>query len=270
MNTNAVIYARVSTKEQKEKGSGLANQIDGCQRYAKQNGLDVVSTIKEDVSGATRIAERQGGRQLMELLSNGHNIGAVIVWRLDRLSRPPEGEYSRLLTTLEQMSRLGVSIHDTEIGLVDPTDAMGALITFVKSIGASDEREAIARRTKNGRLAKAKSGKWVGNSQAPFGYRKVGQGPDARLEIDELQAGVVRHIYDMYLGRNGEQRYTIRGIARKLTVEGVETPGFHRRPGKGWYPGNISLHFLHSRRYLGEFQYREFTSRQPALAIVDE
>lgn len=100
----AVIYARVSTSEQ-TKGFSLASQVKGCSRYATANKLDVMLEIQEDVSGATRLEERPHGKELLSLARAG-KIDSIIVWRLDRLSRPPEGEYSRLLTTIEQFAQL--------------------------------------------------------------------------------------------------------------------------------------------------------------------
>ena len=90
----AVIYSRVSTSEQ-TKGYSLPTQIKGCKDYAQQHELDVVAIIQDDISGATRLEERAGGKELHRMMGNGHQVEAVIVWRLDRLSRPPEGEYSQ-------------------------------------------------------------------------------------------------------------------------------------------------------------------------------
>ena len=82
----AVIYARVSTKEQSEKGYGLDYQIEDCRQYAKHSGLDVIGVIQDDISGATRIEDRAGGRKLLDFVEDGR-VGAVVVWRLDRLAQ---------------------------------------------------------------------------------------------------------------------------------------------------------------------------------------
>ena len=47
----AIIYARVSTEEQKRKGYSIEAQIEACRAYAKAKGWDVVLEFKEAKSG---------------------------------------------------------------------------------------------------------------------------------------------------------------------------------------------------------------------------
>ena len=55
---------------------------------------------------------------------------------------------------------------------------------------AQFERERIAERTAEGRVAKRKAGGHIGGT-APFGFRKVGEGRAARLEpVPEQQAAL--------------------------------------------------------------------------------
>ncbi|MBK8905475.1 MAG: recombinase family protein [Anaerolineaceae bacterium] len=266
MMKKAVIYSRVSTTEQ-TKGYGIETQVNGCKEYALRNDLEVIEIIQEDVSGATRLEERKGGLRLLELVNNG-NVDTVIVWRLDRLSRPPQNEYSRLLTTYEQFANSGVELHSVETGKID--GPMGAMIVFFKSIGASEERAAIRDRTMKAKLAKAKSGKWVGNGRPSYGYRKVGKGPKAKLEIDEIEAPIVIRIFSMYLGINGQKKTPLRTIARILTQEGILSPGRSKGKGGAWYATTIYYRILSNDIYLGNVTYKGFTVHHPELALIDE
>jgi site-specific DNA recombinase len=270
MKTKAVIYARVSTSEQ-TKGYSLPSQVKGCQAYAKQKGLEITAVFKEDISGATHLNERPEGNKLLALVEQGH-IQAVIVWRLDRLSRPPEGEYSRLLTTIEYLARYGVSVHDCETGEVK-NDMTSIMIAFFKGLAASQERAAIRERTMRGIQEKAQERKWIGQGDPPFGFRKVGNGRDAFLEIHEEFAAVVRRIFALYIGKDGKP-LTLKQIAVLLTHENVPTPGEVKKGGKtgrgGWYPSTISKRILSNRNYLGYFTAQEYTWHQPELAIIDQ
>ena len=80
----AVIYARVSTADQAEKGYSLPTQIKACQEYAKNNELDVLTQISEDISGAS--LERPGLDEIRDMVSR-KEIQDVIVHDPDRLSR---------------------------------------------------------------------------------------------------------------------------------------------------------------------------------------
>ncbi|MCA9953884.1 MAG: recombinase family protein [Anaerolineales bacterium] len=266
MMKKAVIYSRVSTTEQ-TKGYGIETQVSGCKEYALRNNLEVIEIIQEDVSGATRLEERKGGLRLLELVNNG-TVDTVIVWRLDRLSRPPQNEYSRLLTTYEQFSNRGVELHSVETGKID--GPMGAMIVFFKSIGASEERAAIRDRTMKAKLAKAKSGNWVGNGRPCYGYKKVGKGPKAKLEIDEFEASIVIRIFSMYLGINGQKKIPLRTIARILTQEGILSPGRSKGKGGAWYSTTIYYRILSNDMYLGNVTYKGFTVHHPELVLIDE
>jgi site-specific DNA recombinase len=265
---NAAIYARVSTKGQKDRGYSLPTQVKGCEDYANRQGFNIVATYQDDVSGATRLDERKGGREMLELVNNGQ-VQAVIVWRLDRLSRPPEGEYSRLLTTIETLGRAGATVHDCETGEI--SDKMESImIAFFKGLAASKERESITERSIRGRMAKAKAGKWVGQGFPPYGFRKVGKGRDAELEIDEVDAAIVRQIYNWYIGRDGPPM-SLYLIAQRLTAEGIKTPGNWRRDKSDyWSYSHIGRRILRRRAYLGEFEYKGVKLNFPELAIIDK
>lgn len=82
----AVVYARVSTKEQAENLS-LPTQLKCCRQYCERLGYEVVKEFVERGESA-KTAER---RELQELLSfcrnNKSRICAVIVYDISRLAR---------------------------------------------------------------------------------------------------------------------------------------------------------------------------------------
>ena len=67
MSKRAVIYARVSTDEQAEKGYSLPHQINECRRYAQNHGFAVAQEFIDDYSGAT--LERPGFSMLKEFVN---------------------------------------------------------------------------------------------------------------------------------------------------------------------------------------------------------
>jgi DNA invertase Pin-like site-specific DNA recombinase len=80
-NTNAVIYARVSTKEQ-TKGYSLDTQIQGCTDFAERNGFNIISILSESCSAG----EMKNQRKLLQILEERSNIH-LIVFCMDRFSR---------------------------------------------------------------------------------------------------------------------------------------------------------------------------------------
>jgi|GEM_PF-4199433 len=54
----AIIYARVSTEEQKRKGNGINAQISDCERRAKQHGVEIVSYSKDEAISGTTLSRK--------------------------------------------------------------------------------------------------------------------------------------------------------------------------------------------------------------------
>ena len=80
-NTNAVIYARVSTSKQ-EKGYSLDTQIQGCTDFAERNGFNIISVLSETCSAG----EMKNQRKLLQILADRSNI-QLIAFCMDRFSR---------------------------------------------------------------------------------------------------------------------------------------------------------------------------------------
>ena len=71
-NTNAVIYARVSTSKQ-EKGYSLDTQIQGCTDFAERNGFNIISVLSE----TRRAGEMKNQRKLLQILEERSNIHLI-------------------------------------------------------------------------------------------------------------------------------------------------------------------------------------------------
>ena len=66
----AVLYARVSTQEQADKGYSLAQQIEALRAYAAQEGYEVLEEVSDPgQSGAS--LERPGMDRVRDLVTGG-------------------------------------------------------------------------------------------------------------------------------------------------------------------------------------------------------
>src|SRR5580692_71436 len=83
----AVIYLRVSTEEQVDNYS-MDTQADICRKEAERRGLEIAEVFREEGRSAKTITDRP---TLIDMLGycrkNSKQIDAVIVYRLDRISR---------------------------------------------------------------------------------------------------------------------------------------------------------------------------------------
>ena len=83
VSRKAVIYARVSSYDQKQKGD-LERQKRSLLDYAKSKGYEVIATLEDVSSGLDE--ERKSLSKLFNMVERGE-VGAVIVAYKDRLTR---------------------------------------------------------------------------------------------------------------------------------------------------------------------------------------
>ena len=153
--------------------------------------------------------------QMMDDIKEGKDgVSYVLVFKLSRFGR----NAADVLSTLQIMQDFGVNLICVEDGIDSSKDA-GKLMISVLSAVAEIERENIRVQTMEGRIQKAREGKWNGGF-APYGYQLV----DGKLEINEEEAVAIRVIFDQYvntnIGSNGIAKYLenhgIRKIQRQM------------------------------------------------------
>ena len=108
-----------------------------------------------------------------------------MVFKLSRFGR----NAADVLASLQVMQDFGVNLICVEDGIDSSKDA-GKLMISVLSAVAEIERENIRIQTMEGRMQKAREGKWNGGF-APYGYKLVG----GKLEINEKEAEAIRVIF---------------------------------------------------------------------------
>lgn len=246
----ALIYARVSTDEQADKGYSLPSQVEACRRYAALLGYEVIEVFSDDYSGATPIAERPAGKMMVAALKQ-KQANAVIAYQVDRLSR----DIVDLLASVRDWLRRGIEVHTCDIGKVE---SEFDIVLVIKGWQGSDERKKIIERCSRGRNSKAKSGKVVGNGLPPFGYRYR----DGQLFIVEDEAKIIRLIYELYVNGDGQGKpLTIWQICCRLVELGIPTPSQimgrkhnRKRENHIWSFPTVS-NFLRNATYAGTWRY---------------
>ena len=81
---SAILYARVSTDEQKEKGTSLETELEACQKYAQYHDMRIVAEFADDYTGTED--RRPELETLMSMLEN-KKADAVIVKDATRWAR---------------------------------------------------------------------------------------------------------------------------------------------------------------------------------------
>jgi len=254
MTKRAVVYARVSTDDQADKGYSLPSQLDACRSYAEQLGYEVVAEYRDDHSGATPVSERPQGRHMNDLIRS-RQVDAVIIHQVDRLSR----DIVDLLTSVRNWLQVGVEVHALDVGQIE---SELDIVLVIKGWQGSDERKKIRERSMRGKRAKARSGRVVG-TRAPYGYQHVRDenGKIETFEPVEERAKIVRMIFQWYVnGDENGKRLSAGKIAKRLSQMKIPTPGevnsgYHRKRASGMWQTCAVLDIISREVYAGVWRF---------------
>jgi site-specific DNA recombinase len=105
-------------------------------------------------------------------------------------------------------------------------DPQGQLFLGIQGLFAEYERAMITERLRRGKLYRIRQGRLV-NPVPPYGYRyvPVSEPDGGRWEIDPVESGVVRQIYEWYT----QEHTTISAIAERLDQQGNQALARGRR-----------------------------------------
>ncbi len=191
------VYIRVSTQEQKIDGYGLESQERKLLSYINDNkALNLITKpewIFKDVHTGSEL-QRQGLQKLLRAVEL-KKFDAVIVWKIDRLSR----SLKHLLEIFEKFQKYQVSFISIQEN-IDFNGPIGNLIFQIFGSIAQFERELIKTRTLAGKITSAEMGNYTG-SKIPYGYEPVPNksGKGRRLELINEEKKVVEDIFHWYV-----------------------------------------------------------------------
>lgn len=161
----AVIYCRVSTKEQVDEGNSLISQQNICKEYALKNGYEISDVFIEQGESAKN-ADRTQLKRLIEYCTDKRNgVQAVIAYKVDRIARNIDDyRYIRVL-----LKRYGVEIKSTSEYFED-TPAGRFMENIIANVAQFDN-DVRTERCAGGMRDAMREGRYVW--AAPFGYSNV-------------------------------------------------------------------------------------------------
>lgn len=162
----AVAYVRVSSDEQ-VKGTSLDSQTEACEKYAKDNGIDLPkdNIFREEGVSAKLINRPKLAALLDYCAKNKGKVSHCIIWKVDRLAR--KSEYHHIIKA--QLKKLGIKL----VSVTEPIDEspMGNLMDSMLAAFAEFDNEIRMARTTGGMIARLEQGAWP--HAAPYGYRRT-------------------------------------------------------------------------------------------------
>lgn len=204
-------YVRVSSAEQ-IKGTSLSEQERIIKAIALAQGLgefDVAIYRDADVSGSIPLGERPAGRRMLDNAQSGDTIVAKTLDRAFRDARDA-------LDVFEHCRRANINLIVYDLGHESVTkDGVSKMLFTILGAVAEMERGRIHDRVQSGKRAKKAKGGHVGGLP-PYGFRKIGAGKEARLEIDETEQQMVATVRRVH-----KASPTLGEATRELTRLGI-------------------------------------------------
>jgi site-specific DNA recombinase len=237
----AVIYLRVSTKEQAEEGYSIPAQAEACRRFIADRGWDLADEYV-DRGESARTADRPQLQAMLARLTEDMSIDCLVVHKLDRLARNLE-DHAAVRAALRKAR---VQLHSVTETLED--SASGKLVEGILASIAEFYSANLGQEIRKGMDQKAAQGGWP--VRAPFGYRNArregaGRRGESVLEPDQ-QAPIVAWAFE---------RYATGSLSLAALTEAVAEKGLRNRLGNP--PGISAIHrMLRNPVYAGVVRWR--------------
>jgi len=257
------IYTRKSTEEGLDQEfNSLDAQREAAQAYIvsqQQQGWLALPQRYDDGGFSGGNLDRPALKRLLQDITGG-TIDAVLVYKLDRLSRSLL-DFARLMEIFENSHVSFVSITQE----FNSATSMGRLVLNMLLSFAQFEREIIAERTRDKIAAARRKGKWVGGMPL-LGYDIDPKG--SKLRVNHTEAARVRAIFALYL-----EYQALWPVLRELDRRGWRTKRWRTRKGRfrggRAFTRNTLRQLLRNVTYLGHLRYRQEVHPGEHDAIVD-
>ena len=249
IQSGAVIYCRVSTKEQVDEGNSLVTQERLCRDYANKNGYDVVGIFIEEGESAKTMNRKSLHKMINFCRDNKEAINSIIFYKIDRLSRDT-ADYLALKVVF---NKLGIFLCSVSESLEDsPT---GRFMETVIAGSAQFDNEIRSERCRNGMMEGVRGGRYV--FIAPFGYINGTLNGEKNILVDETKSKYIKRIFELL----STQLYTPEDVRKIITKEGaklgrgttISKQYFHRLIRNKVYKGVIDINGFDLGEVKGSF-----------------
>lgn len=211
----ALIYARVSSKEQEIEGFSIPAQLKLLRAYAQEKGLTVVEEYTD-----IETARKPGRARFDEMVSylrrqaskgTANKCQLILVEKTDRLYRN--------LKDYVVLDELDLVIHFVKENFVlsEESRSTEKFIHGIKVLMAKNYVDNLSEETQKGMREKAAQGLWP--TRAPFGYLNVERDDKRFIEQDAKTIHVVGYAFEWY----ATGRYSLEQLTKRMNTELLPT-----------------------------------------------
>jgi DNA invertase Pin-like site-specific DNA recombinase len=210
----AIIYARVSSREQEETGYSLPAQEKLLKEYAKRKGFEVVKvfSISESASGRR---QRQIFNEMLSFIKK-NDIKIILCEKVDRLTRNLK-DAVLIDEWLEKDAERQVHLVKDSLILHKNSRSQEKLNWGIRVILAKNYIENLSEEIKKGQMEKISQG-WL-PGVPPLGYKLVGSEGHKIPIVDEEKAPLIKRMFELYATGN----YSLEKLVEVMWKEGLRT-----------------------------------------------
>ncbi len=222
----AIIFARVSTEEQKEAGNSIPAQLERLKNYCKNKDLTIVKEFSFDESAYK--TKRDDFDKALDYLKKTKEKIAVCFDKVDRFSRNVFDKRVAILHNLAMQDK--IELHFVSDNLIITSDISSTeKFHFSISLGlAKYYSDAISDNVKRAYENKIRKGEWIG--KAPIGYiNTIDENGNKNIEPDPVRAHFIVKIFERYATGN----VSIRTLKKEMEKLGLRGTGKTNKPISG-------------------------------------
>jgi site-specific DNA recombinase len=237
---HAVIYARVSSKDQESEGFSIPAQLKILQEYAAKNHYVVVQEFTD-----VETAKKAGRTQFSKMLSfNQENktVQHILVEKTDRLLRNIT-DYA-LLDRLIAYSDIKIHLVKENVVLSKDSRSNEKFIFGIKALMAKNYIDNLSEEVRKGMMEKAAQGTYP--STAPYGYVNAKTDGKKVIVIDPVAGPFVQKMFELYATGS----YSLLLLRKKMLADGMVY-----RNGKNFYKSKVET-ILKNDFYTGVFYWK--------------
>lgn len=213
-NNDAVLYCRVSSKEQEETGYSLPSQEKFLRQYASNKNLNIkkIFSISESASSGK---QRKIFDKMLAYVSK-HNINHIICEKVDRLTRNLSDAV--LIDDWRKLkSNRNVHIVKNSMVLNDGSKSQEILMWELNVVLSKNYIDNLSEEVKKGQKEKLEQGYWP--SHPPIGYMSKGEKGHKYHVPNPETAPFITKMFELYSSGN----YSLSKLSSILYEEGLRS-----------------------------------------------
>ena len=183
---SAVLYARVSSRDQEQEGYSIPAQLKLLQLYASKNGFRIEREFVDVETAKT--TGRKNFDEMVAFLKDSRNCRIVLVEKTDRLYRN-----FRDAVTLEELDLDIHLVKESEV-LSKNSRSQAKFVHGIRLLMAKNYSDNLKEEVKKGMTEKAEQGIYPGH--APFGF--INDRAERNIKIHPDESSIVKGMFEIY------------------------------------------------------------------------